>query len=185
MPLAWGPFLTVLRFIRLAGSARQASLGDLVAVLLLAVIGTAAAALPTAILALVWLAGALTIAVAALRMAGYHAGSAAVLRDGWQPILLGLCISSIAGFFLGSGLDSLEGGFATLLPLINGVGTTAWRFGATRLGRSSETGRNSGGTDTQVATLAASTRAGTRPLFTSAKRPTRPSWRRRRPRCSP
>lgn len=125
MPLALTPFLTTLHYIRFNRSAWQASLGDLVAVLLLAVIGTAAAALPTALLALVWLAGALTIAVVALRMADYHAGTAAVLHDGWQPILLGLCISSIAGFFLGSGLDSLEGGFATLLPLINGVGTTA------------------------------------------------------------
>ena len=89
----------------------------------MALIATVAASLPTTLLVLIYAGAAAAIVATALPMARQHMATAAVLHDGWQPILLSLAISAVTGAFMASGLESLDGGLAALLPVINGVGT--------------------------------------------------------------
>jgi hypothetical protein len=102
----------------------QASMGDLLAILAMGMLGTVAAALPVPALAVIFVVAAAAVVAVAWPMAQQHPATAAVLRDGWEPILLSLVISGVTGSFMAAGLDSLDGGIAAVLPVLNGAGTS-------------------------------------------------------------
>ena len=94
-------------------------MGDLVAMLLLLGVATAHRwpALGIAMLAAV---GA-SVPFAWGRVAVYRP-AVEVLRTGWQPIAANLAISVLTGVLLNERVESLSGGLAVLVPVINGVG---------------------------------------------------------------
>eukprot|EP00160_Parvularia_atlantis_P005939 Unigene15160_Nuclearia_a/m.45391 Unigene15160_Nuclearia_a/g.45391 ORF Unigene15160_Nuclearia_a/g.45391 Unigene15160_Nuclearia_a/m.45391 type:complete len:389 (+) Unigene15160_Nuclearia_a:219-1385(+) len=99
-----------------------ASLGDLVATVIMALVAVLIDSLPPLVTMLVLLVFAAVMVPMAMRLTAMHNDTSRVLIDGWQPLLLGLGISSAAGALLGSSIERLDGGITVLLPVINGVG---------------------------------------------------------------
>lgn len=131
-----GAFLAVFTFVLVQASASRglnpdnvggplvASVGDLVALLLLAGIATALVATDASL----WLSVALVVlAIAALvpafLVARADRSTQRVLREGWTPILIALALTSTAGIVLEHAIERHHGvAFLLLLPMLNGVG---------------------------------------------------------------
>lgn len=100
-----------------------ASLGDLLAILVLGLSATVIDSFSTFSLFLVFAAFLALVLPFAYSLSGRDRRTAAVLRDGWTPYFLALCFSSVAGYFLESGMHTLErAGVMLISPLINGLG---------------------------------------------------------------
>ena len=106
------------------GGPLVASVGDVVSLLLLALVAT----LLVSTDASAWLAGSLVVALLllippAVILASRHPSTRKVLREGWTPILVALALTSIAGILLEGAIHTHAAvGFLILVPILNGVG---------------------------------------------------------------